>query len=68
LESKLGVAAEVAERCNLERRLTSTEIGIPSNLSIMIKFIDILKTSNELPPNINSEGLSQSLLWVRDSP
>lgn len=65
LQAKLGVPAEIAQRCNLEQRVTSTELASDTNLSLLVEFIEVLKTAGELSSDVDSHELARSMLWHR---
>lgn len=65
LSAKLGVSAEVAERCNLEPRLTSSEITLPEHKALLIRFLNVLKAADELEEHVDCEKLGTSLLWSK---
>jgi ABC-type nitrate/sulfonate/bicarbonate transport system substrate-binding protein len=60
LEAKMGIAAKVAQNCNLETRLTSSEITIDENKKRFIKYCDLLRAAGIVSkiPNI------QDVLWL----
>jgi ABC-type nitrate/sulfonate/bicarbonate transport system substrate-binding protein len=59
LEENLGVSAAVAQRCNLEPRLTSQEIVVPRNVarfqSFLMKLVEVGEMTSEIDGGI--------LLW-----